>query len=111
MSDKPMVRTERVDGVLVIWIDNPPINAGALGVRQGLLQAVQTMQQDETLIAGVLIGAGNTFIAGSDLREFGQPLQEPQLPVVIAAIERCSKPVVAALHGSALLTGLSDTMV
>lgn len=102
MSDKPMVRTERVDGVLVIWIDNPPINAGALGVRQGLLQAVQTMQQDETLIAGVLIGAGNTFIAGSDLREFGQPLQEPQLPVVIAAIERCSKPVVAALHGSAL---------
>lgn len=102
MSDKPMVRTERVDGVLVIWIDNPPINAGALGVRQGLLQAVQILQQDETLIAGVLIGVGNTFIAGSDLREFGQPLQEPQLPVVIAAIERCSKPVVAALHGSAL---------
>lgn len=102
MSDKPMVRTERKDDVLVIWIDNPPINAGALGVRQGVLAAITELQQDSALTAGVLIGAGSTFIAGSDLREFGQPLQEPQLPVVIAAIETCSKPVVAALHGAAL---------
>ncbi|HEY4663511.1 MAG TPA: hypothetical protein VIG85_00885 [Comamonas sp.] len=48
------------------------------------------------------MGAGSTFVAGSDLREFGQPLQEPQLPVVIAAIENCGKQVVAALHGAAL---------
>lgn len=102
MSETPMVRTERADDVLVIWIDNPPINAGALGVRLGLLQAVEMLRQDESLVAGVLIGAGNTFIAGSDLREFGQPLQEPQLPVVLAAIENCGKPVVAALNGAAL---------
>lgn len=102
MSEKLMVRTERAGDVLVIWIDNPPINAGALAVRQGVLQAVEALSQDETLVAAVLAGAGSTFIAGSDLREFGQPLQEPQLPVVIAAIENCGKPVVAALHGSAL---------
>ena len=52
--------------------------------------------------AAVMIGAGTTFIAGSDLREFGQPLAEPQLPAVIGAIEPCGKPFVAALHGAAL---------
>ena len=55
----------------------------------------------------MIIGAGNTFVAGSDLREFGQPLDEPQLPTVIAAIEGCGKPVVAALHGAALGGGLA----
>ncbi|MBF6630593.1 MAG: enoyl-CoA hydratase/isomerase family protein [Comamonas sp.] len=106
MSEVKLVRTECVDQVLVIWIDNPPINAGSLGVRQGVLDAVAQLQADPALQAAVLIGAGKTFVAGSDLREFGQPLQEPQLPVVIAAIEGCSKPVVAALHGAALGGGL-----
>lgn len=101
-----MVRTEMHDDVLVAWIDNPPINAGSLGVRHGILQAVQELQRNPRLQAAVLIGAGNTFIAGSDLREFGQPLEEPQLPAVITAIENCSKPVVAALHGAALGGGL-----
>ena len=50
----------------------------------------------------MLIGAGKTFIAGSDMREFGAPIEQPSLPDVIAAIERCSKPVVAAIHGAAL---------
>lgn len=98
----PRVYLERDDGIAVIVIDNPPINAGSAAVRQGLMDAIETLRTDATLEGAVLIGAGNTFIAGSDLREFGLPLTEPQLPSVIAAIEACGKPVVAALHGAAL---------
>jgi 3-hydroxyacyl-CoA dehydrogenase len=96
------VHLERDGAIAVIVIDNPPINAGSAAVRQGLMAAIETLRTDDTLQGAVLIGAGNTFIAGSDLREFGQPLSEPQLPAVIAAIESCAKPVVAALHGAAL---------
>ena len=96
------VHLERDGEIAVIVIDNPPINAGSAVVRQGLMAAIETLRTDDTLQGAVLIGAGNTFIAGSDLREFGQPLTEPQLPSVIAAIEACGKPVIAALHGAAL---------
>lgn len=96
------VRFERDGDVLVLHICNPPVNAGSLEVRQGLLQAMDTLSRDANLKAAVIIGSGSTFVAGSDLREFGQPLQDPQLPAVIEAIERCSKPVVAAIHGAAL---------
>lgn len=96
------VRLERDGDVGVIVIDNPPINAGSSAVRSGLLQAIQQVQADSGLRAAVLIGAGKTFIAGSDMRESDQPLAEPQLPAVITAIETCTKPVVAALHGGAL---------
>lgn len=96
------VHLERDGAIAVIVIDNPPINAGSAAVRRGLMAAIETLRTDDTLQGAVLIGAGNTFIAGSDLREFGQPLAEPQLPAVISAIESCAKPVVAALHGAAL---------
>jgi 3-hydroxyacyl-CoA dehydrogenase len=96
------IHIEREGDVQVVVIDNPPVNAGSAEVRRGLLDAIEAAGRDDAIRAVVLIGAGKTFIAGSDLREFGQPLQEPQLPAVIAAIEACSKPVVAALHGAAL---------
>lgn len=96
------VRLEREGEIAVIVIDNPPVNASSAAVRTGLLAAIETLRGDEHLRGAVLIGAGSTFIAGSDLREFGQPLAEPQLPTVIRAIEDCGKPVVAALHGAAL---------
>lgn len=100
MTDQ--VRLEIDGDIAVIAIDNPPINAGSAAVRRGLLDAIAHVQSDAQVMGVVLIGAGSTFIAGSDLREFGQPLDEPQLPTVIAAIEDCAKPVVAALHGAAL---------
>lgn len=96
------VHIERDGDVAVVVIDNPPINAGSADVRRGLLEAIETVGRDDTVVAAVLIGAGSTFIAGSDIREFGQPLAEPQLPAVIGAIEACPKPFVAALHGAAL---------
>ena len=98
----PKVHFQRDGDVAVIVIDNPPINAGSAEVRRGLIAAIESFKADASLQAAVLIGAGDTFMAGSDLREFGQPLDEPQLPGVIAAIENCGKPVVAALHGAAL---------
>jgi 3-hydroxyacyl-CoA dehydrogenase len=96
------VHLQRDGDVAVVVIDNPPINAGSAEVRRGLLEAVEAIDRDEGIVAAVLIGAGTTFIAGSDIREFGQPLAEPQLPAVIAAIEKSAKPFVAALHGGAL---------
>lgn len=96
------IAVERDGDVLVIVIDNPPINAGSLPVRQGVFDAIAMLASDPGLRAAVLIGRSKTFIAGSDLREFGQPLQEPQLPAVIRAIEEVPKPVVAALDGAAL---------
>ena len=96
------VRLERQGEIAVIVIDNPPVNAGSAAVRAGLQAAIETLRGDKHLRGAVLIGAGTTFIAGSDLREFSQPLAEPQLPTVIRAIEDCGKPVVAALHGAAL---------
>jgi 3-hydroxyacyl-CoA dehydrogenase len=97
-----VIRVERDGDVAVILIDNPPVNAGSLEVRRGILAAVEAAAADAGVSAVVLIGAGTTFIGGADLREFDQPLTDPQLPAVIAAIESCEKPVVAALHGAAL---------
>ncbi|WP_062310924.1 3-hydroxyacyl-CoA dehydrogenase NAD-binding domain-containing protein [Polynucleobacter sinensis] len=88
--------------VMVVTVDNPPINAGSAEVRSGLLEAIRELESDGKLEAAVIIGGGTTFIAGSDIKEFSLPLAEPQLPTVIAAIENCSKPVVCALHGAAL---------
>jgi len=96
------VRIEREGKAAFVVIDNPPVNASSLEVRAGLLDAIAALAKDETLDAIVLAGAGNTFIAGADIREFGKPLRDPQLPAVIAAIEQCPKPVVAAIRGAAL---------
>lgn len=100
MSDA--VRLEREGDIAVVTIDNPPVNAGSIAVRQGLIDAFGKIAGDKTVIGAVLIGAGRTFVAGSDIREFGKPLADPQLPAVIAAIEECPKPVVVAIHGAAL---------
>ena len=101
-SPSSAVRLERDGNVGVVVIDNPPVNAGSRAVRSGLLDAVRAISDAADIHAAVIIGAGNTFVAGSDIKEFGKPLEEPQLPSVIAAIEACAKPFVAAIHGASL---------
>jgi len=96
------VHVERDGNVAVLVIDNPPVNASSADVRRALLDAIGTVQSDFTIEAAVLIGAGNTFVAGSDIKEFGKPIPEPQLPVIQAAIRDCPTPFIAALHGAAL---------
>lgn len=96
------VNLERDGEIAFLVIDNPPINTGSRAVRKALLAAIETVEADSSICAAVLIGAGRSFIAGSDIKEFDLPLDPPQLPAVIDAIERSSKPYVAALHGAAL---------
>jgi 3-hydroxyacyl-CoA dehydrogenase len=96
------IRLERVDAVAVIVIDNPPVNANSWEVRRGLLEAVRLAASDPMVEAAVLIGAGRTFMAGADLREFDAPLRDPQTPDIIEAIESCPLPFVAAIRGAAL---------
>ena len=104
MSNPTTVETD--GDVAIVVINNPPINAGSLAVRRGVIEAIEKVAARPEIKAAVLIGAGKTFIAGSDLREFGAPIERPSLPEVIAAIEACDKPVVAAIHGAALGGGL-----
>jgi 3-hydroxyacyl-CoA dehydrogenase len=105
-----LVRYERHGTVGVITVDNPPVNALSKQVRQGLLDALGEGLADTAAQALVLIGAGRTFIAGADIREFGKPLEPPDLNQVIAGFENSAKPVVAAIHGTALGGGLEVTM-
>lgn len=92
--------------IAVITIDNPPVNASSHAVREGLLVAIDAIAARDDIRGVILIGARQTFIAGSDLREFGAPLADPQLPAVISALEDLSIPVVAAIEGVALGGGL-----
>ncbi len=101
-----VVTTALHGDVLVVTIDNPPVNALGAAVRQGLLAAMQQAQADAAVAAVLLVGAGKAFIAGADIREFGKPPVAPILPEVCRAIENLDKSVVAVLHGAALGGGL-----
>ena len=94
------------DGIAVVTVSNPPVNAISQAVRQGLMEAVATIAADAAVKGAVVIGAGSVFIAGADVREFGKPPVAPFLPDVIAALEGSAKPIVAAIHGVALGGGL-----
>ena len=98
----PVVRSERRDRIALVTIDNPPVNAASRDVRAGLAEALVHAAADPTIDAVVIVGAGRTFVAGADIREFGKPPAEPSLPEVCRAIEAAAKPVVVALHGTAL---------
>jgi 3-hydroxyacyl-CoA dehydrogenase len=96
------VHIETRDGIALVTIDNPPVNATGHAVRQGLCEAVARTEGDRAVRAVVLACAGRSFIAGADIREFGQPSKPPHLPDVLARIAAATKPWVAAIHGTAL---------
>ncbi len=104
-----VVSYELRENIGVILVNNPPVNALAQVVRQGILNAVNTAQEDASE-AIVLACEGRTFIAGADITEFGKPPKDPWLPEVLTAIENSSKPVIAAIHGTALGGGFEVTL-
>jgi 3-hydroxyacyl-CoA dehydrogenase len=96
------------DDVAVITLDNPPVNGLGLSTRRAFAAAMQQAQDDGKVQAIVISGAGKAFCGGADITEFGTPvaLQEPNLHSLIRLVERCEKPVVAALHSAVVGGGL-----
>jgi len=96
------VRIQRIGAVVIATIDNPPVNALSLAVRQELLRIFQTLASDRSVSAIVLTGAGRDFVAGADIKEMELPALAPSLPDVILAMEACPQPILAAINGHAL---------
>ena len=96
------IRTERHDNVLVVISDNPPVNALGQAVRAGLKDAIADALADDGVEAVVIRCDGQTFFAGADITEFGKPPVGPNLPETLDAMEASDKPVIAAIHGTAL---------
>lgn len=103
------------NGIGVITIDNPPVNALSPGVPEGILACVEAARADDSIHGLVLIGGGRTFIAGADIKEFvkitsGQRERGAGLHPVLTALEDCPKPIVCAIHGTAFGGGLEVAM-
>jgi 3-hydroxyacyl-CoA dehydrogenase len=109
MSDSP-ISTEKRGDILIVTSNNPPVNALGAGVRVGLDAALTQASADDGIKAVVLICAGQTFFAGADITEFGKPPVEPILTDLIPKIEAFDKPVIAAIHGTALGGGLETAL-
>jgi 3-hydroxyacyl-CoA dehydrogenase len=99
------------DGIAVLTINNPPVNALSQGVRQGIKDGVEQSLANDDVKAMVLICAGRTFIAGADITEFASAPKEPGLHPVLELMENASKPIIAAIHGTALGGGLETALV
>jgi 3-hydroxyacyl-CoA dehydrogenase len=97
--------------IAVVTIDNPPVNALSEGVRTGLYEAVAQAQADDAVKAILIICSGRTYIAGADIKEFGQPPRGRNFHELQAAIEDSSKPVISTIHGTALGGGLETALV
>ena len=107
MPEGGLVRFENVDGIGVITVDNPPVNALSPGVPEGIVENVERGNADPAIRAMVLIGAGRSFIAGADIRTFGTrrppPVEGRRTHQILDASQ---KPVIATIHGYALGGGL-----
>ncbi len=109
MTDRPVVRFDVTDGIGVITIDYPPVNALGPGVGDGIIAALEKGEADPNVKAFVMIGAGRTFIAGADIRGFGKGRPKPKKRTY-DVLDPCSKPIVAAIHGYALGGGLENAL-
>ncbi|CAN5375289.1 3-hydroxyacyl-CoA dehydrogenase NAD-binding domain-containing protein [soil metagenome] len=106
-----VVTTQRHDDILVIISNSPPVNALGAAVRQGLEAGIKEGLADASIKAMVIRCDGKTFFAGADITEFGKPPVNPGLHEVLAMIEASDKPVVAAIHGTALGGGCETALV
>ena len=107
---KGTVHYEVKDGVALLTVDNPPVNPLSAGVRAGFVENITKAENDPDVIGLVLTGAGRSFIAGADISEFGTKPDGPGLDEAFKKLEFCSKPVVAAINGSALGGGLETAL-
>lgn len=89
-------------GIAEVVIDNPPVNAASNGVRAGLADALARFEGDAEARVLVIRCAGRTFVAGADIKEFGKPMADPQLPDLLKRFDTVAKPIVAAVHGTVL---------
>lgn len=105
-SINPVTSLEIEDGIAVLSFNSPPVNALSVVVREGLRDGVAAVKADPSARALVIICEGRTFFAGFDIVEFDTGLKQPNLLDVLTEIEFSSKPVVAAIHGTALGGGL-----
>ena len=101
-----LVKYSTRDGVAVITVDDPPVNALSTGVPSGIMDALKTAEADPAIRAVVLAAAGKTFVAGADINDFlnvvAGKAELPDLQPLLYALEDSPKPVVAAIHGMAL---------
>lgn len=109
-AKKHPVRLERQGNIALIVIENPPVNALGAAVRRGIAAALNAALANDKTDAVVIAANGRTFPAGADIREFDMEPQEPSLGLLCTLIEASDKPVVAALHGTALGGGLELAM-
>src|SRR5437762_7694136 len=110
-GERELVKFEIIDGIGIITIDNPPVNALSPGVPDGIVAAVDRGNADPSVKAMVLIGAGRSFIAGADIRQFGKAPSRPANPRRHYDVtDDSAKPVVAAIHGYALGGGLETAL-
>src|ERR1700744_639849 len=112
MSD--LVQLTKQNDIAVITINNPPVNALSPGVPEGVAEAIDQINKDDSVKAAVLIGGGRTFVAGADIKEFGKltsgkPRGAGLLPVLLK-IEDSDKPIIVAIHGTAFGGGLELAM-
>lgn len=110
-----LVQVTRNSGIAVVTINNPPVNALSPGVPEGISEAIEQIAADDGVQAVVLIGDGRTFVAGADIKEFekitsGQRQRGPGHLPLLRQIEDCPKPIVMAIHGTALGGGLELAM-
>ena len=101
-----VVSIEVADDYALICLNNPPVNAASQLLRQGLQDAMAFCTAQSDIKAIAIYGAGRTFVAGADIKEFGKPPQAPFLPELVNTIEQSSTPVISILHGTALGGGL-----
>jgi 3-hydroxyacyl-CoA dehydrogenase len=99
-------RFEKRGSVGIIWVNHPPVNAISVGVRAAIIDGVTKLAQDAEIKIGVLACEGRTFMAGADITEFGKPPLSPGLHEALHVLESSAKPIVAAIHGTALGGGL-----